>query len=58
MKLLVRPLALLPNPILSPGAVDFITQTVEIDTRPAAEYLPELVRLIRPRAALREAAMP
>jgi nucleoside-diphosphate-sugar epimerase len=26
--------------------------------RSAAEYLPELVRLIRPRAALREAAMP
>jgi nucleoside-diphosphate-sugar epimerase len=39
MKVLVRPLALLPNPILSPGAIDFITETVEIDPRPAMEYL-------------------
>jgi uncharacterized protein YbjT (DUF2867 family) len=38
MKVLVRPMVLLPNPILSPGAVDFITQTVEIDTRPAQEF--------------------
>jgi uncharacterized protein YbjT (DUF2867 family) len=38
MKLLVAPMALFPRPILSPGAVDFITQTVEIDTRPAFEY--------------------
>jgi NADH dehydrogenase len=39
MKLLVKPMALLPNPMLSPGAVDFITQTVEIDPRPAMEFL-------------------
>jgi uncharacterized protein YbjT (DUF2867 family) len=38
MKVLVRPMALMPKPILSPGAVDFITQTVEIDPRPALEY--------------------
>ena len=38
MRLLVRPMALLPNPILSPGAVDFITQEVEIDPRPAMDY--------------------
>ena len=38
MKLLVLPMALLPNPILSPGAVDFIAQEVEIDPRPADEY--------------------
>jgi NADH dehydrogenase len=38
MKLLVRPLALLPRPILSPAAVEFVTQTVEIDPKPAAEY--------------------
>ena len=38
MKVLVRPMALLPTPMLSPGAIDFITQTVEIDTRPAQEY--------------------
>jgi NADH dehydrogenase len=38
MKLLVLPMALLPTPMLSPGAVDFITQEVEIDPRPANEY--------------------
>ena len=38
MKLLVLPMALLPNPILSPGAVDFIAQEVEIDPRAANEY--------------------
>ena len=31
-------MTLLPNPILSPGAVDFIAQEVEIDPRPANEY--------------------
>ena len=38
MKLLVLPMTLLPNPILSPGAVEFIAQEVEIDPRPANEY--------------------
>jgi NADH dehydrogenase len=38
MKLLVLPMALLPNPILSPGAVDFIAQEVEIDPRPANDF--------------------
>ncbi|HET8647660.1 MAG TPA: NAD(P)H-binding protein, partial [Vicinamibacteria bacterium] len=38
MKLLVRPLALLPNPPLSPAAVDFVTQEVDVDPRPAMEY--------------------
>lgn len=38
MKLLVKPMALLPNPPLSPSAVDFITQEIEIDPRPAMEY--------------------
>jgi hypothetical protein len=38
MKLLVRPMALLPNPILSPEAVDFVTLVVDIDPKPAAEY--------------------
>jgi NADH dehydrogenase len=47
MKLLVRPMALLPTPMLSPGAVDFITQTVEIDPRPAAEYLGFAFRPLR-----------
>jgi len=38
MKLLVRPMALLPEPILSPTAIDFIVQEVEIDPKPAMEY--------------------
>jgi NADH dehydrogenase len=38
MKLLVRPMALMPKPILSPDAIDFITYPVEIDPRPAFEY--------------------
>jgi len=38
MKLLVLPMRLLPEPILSPSAVDFLTQEVEIDPRPAFEY--------------------
>ncbi|HET7746320.1 MAG TPA: NAD(P)H-binding protein [Vicinamibacteria bacterium] len=38
MKLLVLPLQVLPDPILSPGAVDFVTQEVEVDPRPAMEY--------------------
>jgi uncharacterized protein YbjT (DUF2867 family) len=32
-----RFLALLPRPLLSPGAVDFVTAVVEIDPRPARE---------------------
>jgi uncharacterized protein YbjT (DUF2867 family) len=39
MKLLVRPMALLSEPMLSPGAIDFILQEVEVDPRPAMEYL-------------------
>jgi NADH dehydrogenase len=39
MKVLVRPLALLPRPMLSPTAIDFILQEVDIDPRPAMEYL-------------------
>jgi NADH dehydrogenase len=38
MKLLVLPMKLLPEPPLSPGAVEFITQEVEIDPKPAVEY--------------------
>ena len=38
MKLLVLPMRLMPDPILSPTAVDFITQEVEIDPRPAFDY--------------------
>jgi uncharacterized protein YbjT (DUF2867 family) len=38
MKLLVRPMALLPEPILSPTAIDFIVQEVDLDPKPAMEY--------------------
>jgi NADH dehydrogenase len=38
MKLLAMPMALLPEPILSPGAIDFILQEVDLDPRPAMEY--------------------
>ena len=37
MKVLVRPMALLPEPMLSPGAIDFILQEVELDPKPAME---------------------
>jgi uncharacterized protein YbjT (DUF2867 family) len=39
MKLLALPLQLLPNPPLSPSAVDFVTGVVEMDPKPAMEYL-------------------
>jgi NADH dehydrogenase len=38
MKLLVRPMALMPEPLLSPGSIDFILQEVALDPRPAREY--------------------
>jgi uncharacterized protein YbjT (DUF2867 family) len=38
MKLLVRPMALLPEPILSPTAIDFILQEVDLDPKPAMDF--------------------
>ncbi len=38
MKLLVLPMQLLPEPILSPDAIDFVLQEVPIDPKPAMEY--------------------
>jgi NADH dehydrogenase len=38
MKLLVLPMALLPEPLLSPGAIDFILQEVDVDPKPAMDY--------------------
>jgi NADH dehydrogenase len=38
MKLLSRPMALLPEPPLSPSAIDFITQEVGLDPQPAMDY--------------------
>ncbi len=38
MKLLVRPMALLPQPILSPTAIDFILQDVDLDPQPAMDF--------------------
>jgi NADH dehydrogenase len=38
MKLLTLPMRLMPEPMLSPTAVEFVTQEVEIDPAPAREY--------------------
>jgi uncharacterized protein YbjT (DUF2867 family) len=38
MKLLVLPMALLPEPILSPTAIDFVLQEVDIDPKPAMDF--------------------
>jgi uncharacterized protein YbjT (DUF2867 family) len=38
MKLLSLPMRVLPEPPLSPTAIDFIVQEVEVDPRPALEY--------------------
>jgi len=38
MKLLVLPMALMPEPILSRTAIDFIVQEVDLDPKPAMEY--------------------
>jgi NADH dehydrogenase len=39
MKVLVVPMQLMPEPLLSPGAIDFVTQQVDMDPRPAADDL-------------------
>ena len=52
MKLLVLPMALLPEPMLSPGAIDFILQEVDLDPKPAMEYFGFAFR--RLEAGLRE----
>ncbi len=38
MKLLVLPMALMPEPILSPGAIDFVLQEIDMDPKPAQDY--------------------
>jgi NADH dehydrogenase len=38
MKVLVAPMAVLPRPILSPGAIDFILQETAIDPEPAQRF--------------------
>jgi NADH dehydrogenase len=38
MKLLVLPMQLMPEPILSPTAIDFILQEVDLDPKPAMEH--------------------
>lgn len=47
MKLLVLPMQLLPEPILSPGAIDFVLQEVAIDAKPAMEYFGFPFRTLR-----------
>jgi len=39
MKLLVLPMQLMPEPLLSPGAIDFVTQQVDMDPKPAMDDL-------------------
>jgi uncharacterized protein YbjT (DUF2867 family) len=39
MKLAAWPMRVLPTPPLSPAAVDFVTQVVEMEPKPAMEYL-------------------
>ena len=46
MKLLTKPLTLLPEPPMSPTAVEFVTEEVEIDPRPAQEYFGFTVRAL------------
>ena len=38
MKVLALPMKIMPEPMLSASAIDFITQEVEMDPRPAMEY--------------------
>jgi uncharacterized protein YbjT (DUF2867 family) len=45
MKLLVLPMQLLPKPILSPSAIDFVTQEVDLDPRPAQAAFGSFVAL-------------
>jgi NADH dehydrogenase len=47
MKLLVWPMQLLPEPMLSPGAIDFILQEVSVDVKPAVEYFGGPFRSLR-----------
>jgi len=47
MKLLVLPMQLLPEPMLSPGAIDFVLQEVVIDPKPAMEYFGFPFRALR-----------
>jgi nucleoside-diphosphate-sugar epimerase len=47
MRLLAWPLRFLPEPPLSPGAVDFLTQRVELDPRPAQAHFGLSFRSLR-----------
>jgi uncharacterized protein YbjT (DUF2867 family) len=40
MKLAARPLTLLPSPLLTPDAVDFVTESAQVDTEPLKRALP------------------
>ena len=40
MKILTAPLTLLPTPPMTPGAIDFIVQSAQVDTAPLKEILP------------------
>jgi uncharacterized protein YbjT (DUF2867 family) len=40
MKLLTRPLTLLPSPPMTPDAIDFVVQSAQVDTAPLTAVLP------------------
>jgi NADH dehydrogenase len=40
MKIMTAPLTLLPSPPMTPGAIDFVTQSAPVDTGPLHERLP------------------
>jgi NADH dehydrogenase len=40
MKILTRPLTLLPSPPMTPDAIDFVVQSAQVDTAPLSAALP------------------
>jgi hypothetical protein len=40
MKMMTAPLTLLPTPPMTPGAIDFIVQSAQVDTAPLKQVFP------------------
>ncbi|HEX7492026.1 MAG TPA: NAD(P)H-binding protein [Candidatus Limnocylindrales bacterium] len=47
MKMITTPLMLLPTPPMTPGAIDFIVQSAQVDTAPLREILPRQLTPLR-----------
>ena len=47
MKVLTRPLTLLPSPPMTPSAIDFVVQSAQVDTAPLALVLPRKLRTVK-----------